>query len=134
MEHRGIRNHNPGNIRRNPKITWVGEAPLQHDASFVQFVAPEYGIRAMAHVLHMYQVRTKREDSLRDLITRWAPPSENDTEAYIEDVATLTDLDPNAPLPLDGPWLPKVIAAMIYHENGEQPYGVDLIHRAVAMA
>lgn len=37
-------------------------------------------------------------DTLRGMISRWAPPSENRTEAYIRAVADDTGLDPDKPL------------------------------------
>jgi hypothetical protein len=133
MSARGLRNANPGNIRRGP-IQWVGMAPEQHDLDFVTFAAPEYGIRAIAKILHTYQVRTTAADSVRDLISRWAPPSENDTEAYVAAVAQAVGVDPDAPLPLDGAWRVPFIAALIMHENGSQPYPLALIEQAVQLA
>ena len=38
---RGIRNHNPGNIRHGDK--WQGLSAEQTDSSFCVFDAPEYG-------------------------------------------------------------------------------------------
>ena len=45
---RGIRNNNPGNIRKSA-IQWRGETPaaLKQDPDFEEFIAPEWGIRAM---------------------------------------------------------------------------------------
>lgn len=131
---RGIRLNNPGNIRRNPRITWIGQAPEQLDPEFVTFARPEDGIRAIVRILHTYQVRTAQDDSIRDLISRWAPPSENDTPAYVAHVARIVGVDPDLPLPFDGPWRPAFLEGVIDHENGEQPYPMDLIERAIALA
>ena len=42
MPARGIRNNNPGNIRKGEK--WKGLSPIQNDSSFCVFKSPEYGI------------------------------------------------------------------------------------------
>ena len=43
---RGIRNHNPLNIRRNGKDQWKGLADMQTDRAFCQFKSLEYGSEA----------------------------------------------------------------------------------------
>jgi len=43
---RGVRNHNPGNIRKT-KDKWVGSDVKQKDDAFVTFSTPEFGIRAL---------------------------------------------------------------------------------------
>ena len=48
---------------------------------------PANGIRAIAKVLLTYQ-RQHGLDTLAELIERWAPAAENDSFAYIDDVAT----------------------------------------------
>lgn len=47
---RGIRNKNPGNIKRN-NTQWQGMQLIQNDPEFVQFKHPKYGFRAMARIL-----------------------------------------------------------------------------------
>ena len=44
---RGIRNHNPLNIRRTGKDQWKGLAEAQNDAAFCQFKSLEYGWPAL---------------------------------------------------------------------------------------
>ena len=43
---RGLRNNNPGNIRRVRGQRWRGQCPEQQDPAFVQFTSPEWGYRA----------------------------------------------------------------------------------------
>lgn len=131
---RGIRNNNPGNIRRNG-ISWLGLAPEQTDAAFYQFTDPVYGVRAMARILKnyrdIYSIRT-----IAGLVTRWAPPTENNTAAYIAQVAKAAGKDPDAVIAAHE-WaeiLPAVVAAMIHHENGIQPYQPSLIDQGIALA
>ncbi len=87
---RGIRNNNPLNIRHG-KSQWKGMKRTQTDPGFVQFTSMEYGYRA-AFVL----LRTYREkhgcDTIRKIVSRWAPENENHTEAYIRNVSRWTGI------------------------------------------
>lgn len=81
---RGIRNNNPGNLRRSSD-NWKGLRAEQTDPDFFQFTAPEWGYRALIKTLQTY--RTKRGCiTLADFIRRWAPPSENNTGVYLRAV------------------------------------------------
>jgi hypothetical protein len=126
---RGIRNNNPGNIRRTADL-WQGMADVQDDPAFVQFTSPEYGIRAMSVILANY--RRAGRNTVRKIITRWAPSNENDTEAYVNAVAASLGIDPDQQLG-DGD-MPLLIAAIIKHENGVQPYDIALIEQGVSLA
>ncbi len=126
---RGLRNNNPGNIKRDG-TNWQGMSPTQSDPIFVQFVDPIWGIRAMARILTNYFNRGLR--TVSDIIGTWAPPSENDTEAYVAAVADSMGVDPN--VPLGSADLPGLVSAIIQHENGTQPYSQGTILQGVALA
>lgn len=130
QEPRGIRNHNPGNIRHGAK--WQGMADVQSDAAFVTFKAPEWGIRAMARILVKYQSDYGLH-TVRAIIHRWAPPVENDTDAYVLQVAKALGVDPDQPIDV---WarLPQLIPAIIKHENGKQPYSAATIQQGIDLA
>lgn len=81
---RGVRNNNPLNIRIG--IKWKGLREKQTDKAFSQFVTPEYGARAAIRVFRTYRRRYDRK-TVKAIIERWAPPNENDTQAYIRAVA-----------------------------------------------
>lgn len=125
---RGIRNNNPGNIRHGDN--WQGMADIQRDKSFVTFIQPEYGIRAMTKILHSYKRRGV--DTVAEIITTWAPPVENDTISYINHVAHKLGVNPDKPIEQSD--YPELIAAIIHHENGVQPYSHSVISAGVAMA
>ncbi len=127
---RGLRNNNPGNIRKN--ITkWLGLADQQTDPDFFQFTSPEYGIRAIAVTLNTY-ITKYGLNTIRGIISRWAPPSENDTDAYIAAVSKEAGVGPDDVLTDDN--LPDVVKGIIHHENGLNPYSDDTINNAMAMA
>ena len=129
---RGIRNNNPGNIR-STDTAWRGEVPatLKRDTEFEEFISPLFGVRAMARILKKGE--TAGRDTVREIITRWAPPSENDTAAYIRSVSRRADLGPDEPINFDEK-LPDLLDAIIVHENGSNPYADQLLFEAIAAA
>ena len=130
---RGIRNRNPGNIRRNGD-RWKGLAALQSDPQFFVFDAPLWGIRAMAVILRNYQRRHGLK-TVAQTIARWAPAGENDTAGYTGAVSKEMGVDSHERLDLhDGPTLRALIAAIIRRENGLQPYDLDTIDLAIDLA
>lgn len=87
---RGWRNNNPLNIRRGED--WCGLRPVQTDPAFCQFLTMAYGYRAAAKVLRSYYhyfKQTGKEWRIDTILNRWAPPTENDTSAYIDRVLPL---------------------------------------------
>lgn len=126
---RGMRNHNPGNIDRQPGVRWQGMAEDQSgDKRFVVFQAPKWGIRAIARVLITYQdARQARDgskiDTIKEIIERWAPPNENNTGGYAAHVAQMTGIGINDRLDVyDYATMKALVTAIITHENGQQPY------------
>jgi hypothetical protein len=127
---RGLRNNNPGNIKRDG-TPWQGMAPQQTDPVFVQFTAPEWGVRAIGKVLQAYFARGL--NTVTDIIGTWAPPSENDTGAYVDAVAGDMGVDPNQQLSPSSDML-GLVAAIIRHENGTQPYNQGTLIQGLALA
>ncbi|MEQ1974978.1 structural protein [Xenorhabdus sp. SGI240] len=125
---RGIDNHNPGNIRHGDN--WQGLRETQTDKAFCQFIAPEWGIRATLKILRNYE-RKYGLNSIRQIIARWAPPNENDTEAYIAFVCQKVGVPGSAVIDMDNTaTLRRLVQAMIQMENGQQPYSDDIFTRA----
>lgn len=127
---RGLRNNNPGNLRRTGD-QWKGLTLEQTDPVFFQFVRPEDGIRAMTITLNNYR-RLYGRNTIRKIITRYAPANENDLEAYIADVAGYTGIDPDQELSDSD--MPMLVTAIIRHENGVQPYTLAFIEQSMALA
>jgi len=130
---RGIRNHNPGNIRRSAD-PWQGLAKDQNDDAFFQFAEPKWGIRALARVLISYQDRHGLR-TVRAIISRWAPPVENQTSSYIDHVAHRLGVGADDPLDVhDYRVLRGLVEAIIAHENGQQPYTDAQIDAGLVLA
>ena len=112
---RGMRNNNPLNIRRVVGVTWKGEivSPIE-DKQFVQFATLSFGLRAAFCILRTYRNKYHAV-CIEDIITRWAPPTENDTRKYISDVCTLTRFGGKERL-TENEW-PRLVQAMAFIES-----------------
>lgn len=129
---RGVRNNNPGNIRKSAD-DWQGLEPddRQTDPAFFRFTSAHFGIRAMARILLNYQSK-RGLNTLRKLIDRWAPPVENNTSSYVNHVAAFAHVDPDAEINLRAPGLlAAIVTGMIIHENGGSFYPSAIIEGAV---
>ena len=118
---RGLRNNNPLNIRRVAGTRWKGQEPPSNsplkgeDREFVRFSSMEWGIRAAFCILNTYR-RKYKAVCVEDIITRWAPASENDTAAYINGVCRLTGFGGKERL-VESDW-PQLLRAMVLIECG----------------
>lgn len=118
---RGVRNRNPGNLRWGDP--WQGLVPeaQRTDKDFCQFIAAAWGIRALAITLITYQDKHDLH-SVAGMIMRWAPPSENNTLAYIHAVAAAIGVDADATIDVhDYAVMAPLVRAIIRHENGPGP-------------
>lgn len=105
----GIRNNNPGNLRKWGDAQVVG--------GFAQFATREEGLEAEQKQLKLYGSRGI--NTLSSIASTWAPNSENDTAAYIAGLSKSTGYDPNKKLDLNDPAvLARVANAINKNENG----------------
>lgn len=124
---RGLRNNNPGNIRLSA-TRFKGEVLPSRDDAFKEFSAIEYGYRAMFVVLDTYH-RRYGLTTLSEMISRYAPSSENFTDGYIRFVARRTGIAANEKIDSRNPRdMVPIVAAMSEIENGVKPLVAD-IHR-----
>ena len=132
MVPRGIRNHNPGNIRKGEN--WKGLSDKQTDSPFCVFVSPEYGIRALVKVLLTYYKKYQL-NTVKKIIGRYAPPNENETESYIQSVAGMLGVLPDEVIDVSSPAVLLVLLrAIIRHENGIQPYSTEQLVEGLKLA
>jgi hypothetical protein len=110
---RGLRNNNPGNLR-----SWSGAA---NEGGFAKFDTMQNGVNAMSKQLELYNSRGN--NTLSGIISTYAPSNENNTAAYIAEVAKDTGFNPNEHLDMGNASIrSKVMAAMIKHKNGKSPF------------
>ncbi|AUR98313.1 hypothetical protein NVP1249A_19 [Vibrio phage 1.249.A._10N.261.55.B9] len=131
-ETRGLRNNNPGNIRRTSD-KWQGLSQEQTDPAFFQFTEAKYGIRAMAKLLKNYQTRYGLK-TVEEIINRWAPPIENNTGSYVRHVSNVVGVGPTDPIDLNNTEiLTKLVEGVIKHENGINPYSKSTVANGIAL-
>lgn len=131
---RGLRAHNPGNLRRTGDSQWQGMAPVQSDPEFVVFGEARWGIRALATVLKTYQKR-HRLNTVAKIVRRWAPPSENDTDAYTRAVSAQVGVRADEPIDvLQWETMRRLVIAITIHENGFCPYSAETIAAGLVAA
>lgn len=82
-----IGKNNPFNIRTGGS-RWLGSDGST--AGFVNFISVEYCVRA-AFIIVFRSYRNKRIRVVSDVIHRWAPPSENNTDKYIKDLCYIVN-------------------------------------------
>lgn len=120
----GIRNNNPGNLR-----TGAG-------GSFGQYSTPQDGLNALARQLNLYYTGRSRAagrplTTLRDIISTYAPSNENNTSAYIADLAKKLGVSPDAQLNLRNPdQMQDLMRGIVQHENGMNPYSAEMFRAA----
>lgn len=125
---RGIRNNNPGNIRNSEANEWKGEVSKKEklDNSFEEFRDMPHGIRAMMQLLINYQ-RKYTLLTVRDLVGKWAPRTENDTTTYVNRVCKELQMPSTCPIDLtDKGTLCALVDAMIFVENNKRVPMADI--------
>jgi hypothetical protein len=134
---RGVRNNNPGNLDRCG-VPWQGEdrseAARKRETRFCVFLQPQFGFRAMAKTLLTYQ-RKHGLRTVRQIISRWAPPVENDTGAYVRAVANAIGVGMNQDINIAQPcvMLP-LLRAIAHHEQGGDHWPDDVIVAGLNLA
>lgn len=128
----GFKLNNPGNIERGQ--AWDGLAPTQLHTRYATFVAPEFGIRVIAYLLRKYAVQYGL-NTVRKLISHYAPAHENPTDAYISLVSRRLGVLPDQEIDVVAR-IPQIVRAIVMEEigYGTQPYPESVIDEGIAMA
>lgn len=140
----GVRLNNPGNIEKS-KDSWQGLVAklLQKHPRFFTFINAVYGIRAIARILITYQDKRKARDgseidTVREMIERWAPPEENDTNSYVAHVRQRLGLNgdeyPDEINVHDYDDARELVVAIIKHENAGYEYPDSVIDEGLRLA
>ena len=137
---RGERNNNPLNLDFHPTICWQGQRGVEvvpvgstYLPRFACFSSPLMGLRAGAKELIAY-ITKDGADTVTKIVSRWAPSSENDTDAYNDEVCASTGFTPTQVLTAEAGCLVPLVRAMAIQENGRCIYSDDLIRQAVFLA
>lgn len=123
---RGIRNNNPGNLRK-----W-GNMPTS--GGFAVFPNAEAGLGAMAKQLLLYQQRGW--NTVSKIVDHWAPASDgNNTKSYKDRLAQHMGVGWNEKLNLNNATqMAELMHGITTHENGKNPYSAPLMVGAARSA
>lgn len=129
---RGIRNNNPGNLR-DTTIAWQGEVPAgkKQDKVFEEFTEMKYGVRAL--IMDIQSDLKKGLVTIHDLISAFAPSSENNTKKYIEFVVKHTGFVEYQTLKNTKAFLFPLTKAIARYETGKDIITEDLFDQAFAL-
>jgi hypothetical protein len=123
----GLLLNNPGNLefRNQPGAAKVGR--------WAAFSSEGEGLFQLGRQLELYGNRGL--NSVRAIISRFAPPGENNTAAYIANVASRLGVGADQSLNLNNPaLLANMMNAITTHEQGYNPYSRDLVTREAQRA
>jgi hypothetical protein len=125
----GYRNNNPGNLKRDTNSTpYKGEIVPPQTPPFRQFENMLFGYRAMFHLLIIRYIIDWKLNTIEKIIYKYAPPIENDTEAYINYVANRVGISRSKIIhAYDTNTIIALGAAMSRHENGIEPNQTEVI-------
>ena len=126
----GYRINNPLNIRFSPSNNWKGQ--ISEQSGFCVFDIPENGIRAAMVILKNY--RKKGVTNIGDIISRWAPPTENDTHSYIDFVCKKLTASAATEILQTREEYTALLQAMCIMEIGCQPYSEKVWQTAADLA
>lgn len=144
----GVRLNNPGNLewgapweglvpREKSRYYKTGTGPQQR---FCEFKDAASGIRAIMRTLITYADKRKAADgsaidTVREVVSRWAPPSENNTNAYAVHVAKLMGVHPDAPINIkDYETAYGLVTGIIAHENAGYAYPAAVVEEGLRRA
>ena len=117
----GTRLKNWLNVRYSIHNQWRGQ--IGQERGFCEFHSVVDGLRAGRIILSGYLGRGINTPA--SMISRWAPPKENDTEGYIKFVCEQSGLDRNETLLIGD--LNQMIRAMCKMETGNTPSDDQMI-------
>lgn len=131
---RGLRNNNPGNLKISSS-NWQGKIPESQntDGVFEQFKTFAYGVRAMIKLIRDTYMTKWNLRTIRQIVSKYAPTSENDTGSYVYSVSAKTGFGPDQQLGTDKETLRRLVQAMAYHENGRMAIDDEFFNLAWSM-
>lgn len=138
-EPRGIRNNNPGNLN------YVGQngATLEEHSTprFARFNSAFEGFAALGKQIKAYYNGTSKAagyqklQSVEDIISRFAPASENNTQAYINKLSKMIGVGRGDSLNIQDPQvLATLMNGITQIENGKNPYAPEMVLKAAQSA
>lgn len=140
---RAARNINPGNVKAESDHDYMGQVGRDNKNHAI-FATKEAGVAAIVNRLFRYNADKKPGDSLsgkktlREIMYVYAPKSENNTEAYIQNVSKKIGIGPDEHIELTerADLLAPLAKAIMHYEDhkGRKTYDDATIDKGVEIA
>ncbi|HDD8784983.1 TPA: transglycosylase [Escherichia coli] len=138
-KNRNYRNNNLGNLVFANQEGAALEAPnAKGEQRFARFNTPEEGIRALANQVSSYYNGTsaaagyQKLQTVSSIISKWAPPKENNTNQYIDNVSKYLGVSPNEKIDVSNPEvMTQLVRAIATKEGGNPPVNNEFIKNAL---
>lgn len=138
-KNRNYRNNNLGNLVFANQEGATLEAPnAKGEQRFARFNTPEEGIRALANQVSSYYNGTsaaagyQKLQTVSSIISKWAPPKENNTNQYIDNVSKYLGVSPNEKIDVNNPEvMTQLVRAIATKEGGNPAVNNEFIKNAL---
>ncbi|WP_404997869.1 transglycosylase [Escherichia coli] len=138
-KNRNYRNNNLGNLVFANQEGATLEAPnAKGEQRFARFNTPEEGIRALANQVSSYYNGTsaaagyQKLQTVSSIISKWAPPKENNTNQYIDNVSKYLGVSPNEKIDVSNPEvMTQLVRAIATKEGGNPAVNNEYIKNAL---
>lgn len=121
--------NNPGNLKFVGQEGASQGEPAADGGHWAAFETPEQGVAALNRQV---EIDAGRGQTVREFVTKYAPPGSNDTEQYIQQASQALGADPDAKL--SDLERGKVVAFMARKESGTELGGTSLPEQPPARA
>ncbi|EOZ0585021.1 transglycosylase [Escherichia coli] len=138
-KNRNYRNNNLGNLVFANQEGAALEAPnAKGEQRFARFNTPEEGIRALANQVSSYYNGTsaaagyQKLQTVSSIISKWAPPKENNTNQYIDNVSKYLGVSSNEKIDVSNPEvMTQLVRAIATKEGGNPAVNNEFIKNAL---
>ncbi|SQD00273.1 putative structural injection transglycosylase [Escherichia coli] len=138
-KNRNYRNNNLGNlVFANQEGATLESPNVKGEQRFARFNTPEEGIRALANQVSSYYNGTsaaagyQKLQTVSSIISKWAPPNENNTNQYIDNVSKYLGVSPNEKIDVSKPEvMTQLVRAIATKEGGNPAVNNEFIKNAL---
>jgi hypothetical protein len=138
-QNRNFRNNNLGNlVYAKQEGASLEAANSKGERRFAHFNTPEEGIRALGNQVSSYYNGTsaaaghQKLQTVSSIISKWAPPNENNTNQYIDNVCDYLGVSPNEKIDATDPAvMTRLVRAIATKEGGNPAVNDDFIKNAL---
>ncbi|AXS00145.1 transglycosylase (plasmid) [Escherichia coli] len=138
-KNRNYRNNNLGNlVFANQEGATLESPNAKGEQRFARFNTPEEGIRALANQVSSYYNGTsaaagyQKLQTVSSIISKWAPPNENNTNQYIDNVSKYLGVSPNEKIDVSNQEvMTQLVRAIATKEGGNPAVNNEFIKNAL---